>query len=149
MENTYVGEMIQKLGDRLQILELQAASYGIDAPPQVLTEIQDIKSRIEQLQMSTKSLVSIELLQRMTPLEIWKRLYDAIWEIELIIHTIKKNIESDTVRIQKRHTEFNISVQRNSFEIELLKRGYSSIRFWFIVFVVVVILMLFGIALFR
>lgn len=149
MENTYIGELIQKLGDRLAHLEVKAAQYGLDAPVHVLTEMEDIKSQLEELQMSTKSLVSIELLQRQTPLEIWKRLYDAIWEIEIILHTLKKNTEADRIRIQGRHTEFNTTLQRNVFEVELLKRHQSRIVFWFGVFVVVVIIMFFGFALLR
>jgi hypothetical protein len=149
MENTYIGEMIEKLGGRLAALKIKAAQYGIDAPVHVLTEIEDIETQMQELQMSTKSLVSIELLQRQTPLEIWKRLYDAIWEVEIRLHTLIKNAEADRIRLQSRHTEFNTVLQRSIFEIELLKRNQTKHFYASIAFVVLVIMMLFIFALLR
>lgn len=131
---TYVDERLQRLTARLQQLELHAATTGIDTPPHVNIEIDNIRQEIEDVQMSSKSLISVELLQRMEPVERWKRLYEAIWEVEIILHRLQKNTESDRLRTQARHTEFNIANQRATFEIELLKRDQRRIYFILILF---------------
>jgi len=49
---------------RLQILELQAASYGLSVPPHILIEIEDIRSKLKALDAE---LAEIEKLTKDTP----------------------------------------------------------------------------------
>lgn len=133
-QTTYVDERLQRLTARLQQLELHAATTGIDTPAHVSIEINNIRQEIEQVQMSSKSLISLELLQRMEPVERWKRLYDSIWEVEIILHTLQKNAESDRLRTQNRHTEFNQQIQRISFENEALKNNQRRMYYLFALF---------------
>lgn len=46
----HLSELIEAHKRRLHIRELQAAKFGISCPPEILTEIDDIKSQIEQAQ---------------------------------------------------------------------------------------------------
>ena len=46
MNNQHLGELRQKHQRRLQILELQAANYGLSTPPHIVMEIEDIKEKI-------------------------------------------------------------------------------------------------------
>lgn len=43
---------------RLQTLEEKQALYGLDAPPHILTEIEDIEANIEKLQTELKALAN-------------------------------------------------------------------------------------------
>lgn len=143
MDGTYIDQMLQTLTSRLYKLKLQAATYGIDAPPHVSMEIDSIEAHIKQVEMGSKSLISVELLERMEPAERWKRLYDSIWEIEIILYTLQKNVEADRLRLQSRHREFNIAIQRNIFEIELLKRNQRKMYYIFAFLAVLVAILLY------
>lgn len=131
-ESPYIDDMIKSLEARLHVLEVQAAQMGIDAPPHVVTEIEQIKSRLEEITMGSMSLISVELLQRMEPVERWKRLYDSLWELIIKFHTLEKNVESDRLRLQSRHKDFNIAIQRNTIENEFIKRNQRLIMYAFI-----------------
>ena len=119
---SYVDKILETLAARLQVLELQSAAYGLDTPPHIVNEIESLKSKIEETRMASKSIISVQLLANMEPNERWKRLYDAIWEIEILLYTVQKNTEADRMRIQTRHTEFNIALQRNIIETEYYRR---------------------------
>jgi hypothetical protein len=121
-QGSYVDKILETLAARLNVLELQSAAYGLDTPPHIVTEIEGLKEKIEETRMASKSIISVQLLANMEPNERWKRLYDAIWEVEILLYTLQKNSESDRTRIQNRHTEFNISLQRNIIETEYYRR---------------------------
>lgn len=142
-QTTYVDERLQRLTARLQQLELHAATTGIDTPPHVNIEIDNLRQEIEQVKMSSKSLISLELLQRMEPVERWKRLYDSIWEVEILLYTLQKNTENDRIRTQKRHMEFNVNDQRATFEIELLKRNLRKTQYILSLLVVFIVIALY------
>lgn len=51
----HIRRLIMKYGQRLQILELQQAAYGsIHVPPEILIEIQDIRTDLEELRCQIK-----------------------------------------------------------------------------------------------
>lgn len=111
----------------MQQLELQTAAMGLNTPPHIAMEIENIRDQIKQMQIGSRDIISVELLQRMEPAERWKRLYDAIWEIEQVIYTLQKNAEQSRDHLQARHKEFNTEIQRIGFENELLRRSYTRL----------------------
>lgn len=121
-ESPYVDQILETLAARLRVLEQQAAAYGMDTPPHIVIEIGNIQDKIEETKMANKSIISVQLLQHMEPNERWKRLYDAIWEVEILLYTLQKNTAADRERIQLRHTEFNITLQRTMIENEYYRR---------------------------
>lgn len=135
-DSPYVDQVLLNLEARLRVLETQAATYGLDTPPHIVIEIEDLKGKIEETKMSHKSIISVQLLARMEPNERWKRLYDAIWEIEIILYTLQKNVAADRLRLQARHTEFNTALQRTMIDVEYAKRmkarEYAAVALLFV-----------------
>lgn len=121
-ESPYVDQILESLSARLRILETQAATYGLDTPPHIVIEIGQLKEKIEDTRMAHKSIISVQLLAHMEPNERWKRLYDAVWEVEIILYTLQKNIDADRLRLQSRHMEFNTSLQRVMIDSEYQSR---------------------------
>jgi|ERR1700754_1347383 len=126
-DSPYVDQVLLNLEARLRVLESQAATYGLDTPPHIVVEIEQLKEKIDETKMSHKSIISVQLLARMEPNERWKRLYDAIWEIEIILYTLQKNITADRIRLQARHTEFNTVLQRVLIDSEYDSRAHKRI----------------------
>lgn len=143
-DSPYVDKVLDNLTARLRVLEQQAGAYGLDTPPHIVIEIEDIKEKLQETTMAHKSIISVGLLQRMEPNERWKRLYDAIWEVEIILYTLQKNVAVDRIRLQARHTEFNTAIQRVMIESEYMKRNqkrmYYSIAFVIIILTIVLVL---------
>lgn len=58
-EDLHKGDHLQKLMavhmERLQILELQSAKFGLNAPPHILMEIEDIKKKMSDINSQLKS----------------------------------------------------------------------------------------------
>lgn len=127
-ESTYTDEFLQTLTRRLEQLELQAAALGLQTPPHVSVEIEDIKAKIEQVKVENQSIISIEIIERMTPAEQWKRLYDEIWKIEKIVYTLQQNDTNNRIHQQKRHAEFNTAIQNIIFEHVLIKRDIHRLN---------------------
>lgn len=120
--STYTDELITTLTRRLHELELQAAAMGMSTPPHVNVEIQDIRERVQVLSQSAHPIISAEMIARMEPGERWKRLYDAIWELEVMVYSQQKNGDAARLDIQKRFMDINKLIQRCVFEIEIAKR---------------------------
>jgi len=120
--SAYTDQLLHTLNERLYHLQLQEATYGADVPVHVAMEIESTKARIERIQVGSRNIISVELLEKMETPERWKRLYDAAWQLEVDLYTVEKTLESDRHHNQSRHKEFNMAVQRNTFEIEMMKR---------------------------
>lgn len=125
----YTDQLLKRLNQRLEHLELQAASYGLDVPVHIALEIDNTRAQIEQIEVGSRSIISVELLEKMEPAERWKRLYDAIWQVEVELYSIKKTLESDRQHNQSRHKEFNMTIQKTIFDMDLIKRTQGKIYY--------------------
>lgn len=125
----YTDQLLQRLNQRLEHLELQAANYGIDVPVHIAMDIDSTKAQIEQIEVGSRSILSVELLEKMEPAERWKRLYDAIWQVEVDMYSIKKTLESDRHHNQSRHKEFNTTIQRLTFYMDMIKSTQRKIYY--------------------
>jgi len=125
----YTDQLLQRLNQRLEHLELQAAGYGIDVPVHIAMDIDSTKAQIEQIEVGSRSILSVELLEKMEPAERWKRLYDAIWQVEVDMYSIKKTVESDRHHNQSRHKEFNTTIQHLTFYMDMIKSTQRKIYY--------------------
>lgn len=125
----YTDQLLQTLNERLQHLNLQAATYGLNMPTHIAMEIDSVKTQIEQIEVGSRNIISVELLERMEPVERWKRLYDAIWQLEVDLYSIKKTLDSDRHHNQSRHKEFNMTIQKTIFDMALIKRTQGKIYY--------------------
>lgn len=143
-EQKFLDDMVNALTKRLQALEMQAATFGLDTPPHISIEIEDIKQKIETTRLGAHSLLSADMINNMPPVERWKRLYDATWDIEIRIYAIEKELKNDRINIQSRHKEFNIAIQKVLFDnVSLwnnIHRLYIFIGFNFLITIVLIAL---------
>ncbi len=51
----HIRQLIITYSRRLQVLELQQAAKGLDVPPQIILEIQDIRTALEELRKQIKN----------------------------------------------------------------------------------------------
>ena len=58
-EQDHAKEMLHTCKRRLYVLELKQASYGINTPPEILMEIEDLRENIEQCQSQINSFLQI------------------------------------------------------------------------------------------
>lgn len=139
-------KLLETLEQRRNILEQQQARYGLDVPPHILLELDELRDEIEHTKMRHRGIMSAELLASMPPAEIWKNLYDSQWETNVIIYAMQKETERDRKNIQNRHREFNETIQKLIFENELLKRNqrYMFMALVFLSLCLIVILFIFA-----
>lgn len=130
-ESTYADDYLRILTRRLEQLELQAAALGVQTPPNIIVEIEDIKAKIEHATIGSESIISIEILERMTPAQQYKGLHDFVWHQSKQIYTLQQNDTSNRINVRERHTEFNIAIQSVQFENALLKLNIRRLNVLF------------------
>ena len=87
-------ELIAAHTDRLRRLQLQAARYGNDAPPHIVTEIERIERELSQLKQAAATPVSDALVEELGPTGRYQLWMSHIMRLDTDIGEVKREVRA-------------------------------------------------------
>lgn len=127
----YPDVMRRTLSDRLRVLELQAAQFGLATPVHLVTQIEALHVELAKIDAVNHHPLSQETIESLPPAELWKRLYDAIWEVEINLYAVQSAAKKDKTDREERQKTLDTLLFAQDTQIalvsELSKRLYKII----------------------
>jgi hypothetical protein len=114
-ELQHLRELLRAYQNRLRVLELQAAQFGINAPPQVLTEINSLRSDIIRVnaEIATSTPAVTREAYRQLRQKALKAYYSHQWSQaeDLLIQVLSFNLHDDDIQTKLSIVQHNLDLQ--------------------------------------
>jgi hypothetical protein len=94
-------DLIQAHTDRLQVLHVQAARYGDDAPPHIPIEIDRIERELAQLKAATAFPVSDALVEELGPTGRYQLWMSHIMRLDTDIGRLRRAVEQIDAKLDQ------------------------------------------------
>jgi tetratricopeptide (TPR) repeat protein len=118
-ERSNLREVMRAYQRRLRVLELQRATKGVNTPPEVLTEIEDIQSEIEKIEEQATRLSPIldRVAQRQRRSEAIASFFSRNWELaeELLEQVVQVNPEDHDAALKLQQAQRQLD-QRAAYQ---------------------------------
>lgn len=86
-------DLIRAHGERLGVLQLQAARFGHDAPPHIVTEIDKIERELAQLRQAAATTISDDLVEELGPTGRYQLWMSHVMRLDANIGRVEKKVD--------------------------------------------------------
>lgn len=100
-------DLIQAHTERLRVLEVQAARFGDDAPPHIVTEIERIEAELAQLRQAAAMSISAELVEELGPAGRYQLWMSHIMRLDADMGRLRRQLERIEDKIDALHEKFD------------------------------------------